>query len=287
MAQAIGEFFTSLIGESFNLKGQDVSWLTPDTEKYYQNITAVDVKVPELSYTDQFLSQSNLLKLTKSLFETQRRQATMRGDGKGVHTFDYFAGIVPKFATKWARVNHINDSTPLGIASSIEVLDHLNDLFLKEHYELFRMPQGHELPGKTGRPDVNLFRQHTYTQNRDGSHSFKPNESFSVDDMRSMDVFNPRDRRVDTDSSKYRYGNRIPQWQLIGSGSQKVNMVDRADVDGLHTRRPDEASLEQPTRGYDMSGITGSTYTTISRGEQAASRRKTATMRQKSYSEPL
>lgn len=270
MAQAITEFFTSLINESFHMEQKDSDWLTPDTEKYHQNMTSYDVHVPELTYSDEFLSDVNIRLLTKSIFDANRHGSK--------YSFRQFASTVPSLARKWAQSNHIDESTPLGLSTSVEVIEHLNDLFLRDHADLFT-------DHKPGQPDIDLHKQLTYTQNRDGSFSFKSNDMMFADDPSSMSVFDPRDSQVTTESSKYRDHNRIPHWQICGSGARKLNMVDRDEVDGLRTRRSNEASLEQRNRGYDMSSIVSSTYTT-QRGPKAL-RDKKRTMKQRVHGEPL
>lgn len=276
MAQSIGDMFMALFKT-------DTTWLTPDTEKRYQNVTTEFVSVPIFSYTDMFLGQRNMNKLCKSLFELQRQTHSTKMDG---YDIDYFIEVVPAFAAKWAAERRINESVPLGINTEVEVLEHINDLFLDEHYELFRMPQGYEMPGLTGIPDVNVFRQETYTQDPNtGDWEYKSPEFFTPDDMRSMGVFDVRDRQVTATGNKYRYGNEIPHWQICGGGSRKVNMVDRFDIDGLGIgSNAKKASLEQGNRGYDMSSINSSRYTRQPRRTNGVTDKKD---KYRSYGDPL
>jgi hypothetical protein len=223
MAQSILNFFSSIFGDSSE---------TPITAR---------------SYTELFLEETNIWKLTKEIYDISKQHRN------GV-TIDYLLRVVPVQAARWAADENIDESSPLGITTEIEVLEHLNRQFINTHYELFRLPQDV--------PDVNVFRTETYVQDAEtGKWENKTPDMILPSDFQSMSMVNPYDRQVSTSFSKYRYGNKIPHWQICGSGARKLNMVDRDRVDGLRHNNPEEASLDVPTYGYDMSSIYSSCHT--------------------------
>jgi hypothetical protein len=241
---AIVDFLDSLINETFGgYDPKEEEWLPPVTVKHDTNTLEGLPQPSNVPISEQFLDPDNITDIIRTLFPQLKHKYSLK----------YLRQMIPINANDWAYRNKIDDSTPLGIDSSIELLEHLNREFVNNQIDLLN-------PVEHGEPDVNVFRSQFRTQSSDGHWEYKSPEFFTPTDLQTMDVCDDMASQVSVDRSKYRNGNRIPYWQTVGGGSKKVNLVDRSDIDGLKTSAYD-ASLDCHVRKFDMSSVKRDTRT--------------------------
>ena len=140
----------------------------------------------------------------------------------------------------WAIVKKINISfAPAYYMDSASCIELMNNQFIKENRHLYR-----------GR-DMNIFGKGASVLDYSAGVPIlvkKKYKDFMPNDIRNMDVWQPI--HIGTQDSKQRYNNRIPSWQR----TMNIRNIDR-DPSTYNVNLADRESIEQPTRGFDMSRI--------------------------------
>jgi hypothetical protein len=148
----------------------------------------------------------------------------------------------------------------------IEVLDFINNKFIKEHDPMINSIDPHK-PAYFGddyrngkrnaKVDFNVQRivsQVGVKNEKSNTLEYKKYEDMTADDMRTLDVY--RDWKVEVSNDDYRYNNSFPVWR---TSVQKRHFARDSADQGLRDWDWRESSKPVPIRKYDMSAILATT----------------------------
>jgi hypothetical protein len=191
----------------------------------------------ELTHTDMFLSQKNILYMTYYLTAMNKQNMT------GYDT-NNLTSLVSKMMADWAKKENLNNFNYV-YSDILLTLEFLNKKFIINHGNLY---------DRANTLSKNVFRvKDLVTVDACGNQELKKYAEFTADDYKNMDVWRPE--QIYTYNARNRYGNKFP----VPNYSASSRHYEK-DNDGLHMSNPDRASLNGQLRGYNMENqIKGST----------------------------
>lgn len=186
-----------------------------------------------MTNTQIFLSNKNIYYMIYSMVSLNRANRTNID-------LDKLQDRIPKLMAEWAIKNKIDNATYV-TGDIIQNLGFLNKKFLINHGSLY---------DRAGLNTLNVFKIEDTVTDRCNRESTKKYDEMLADDYHTLNLWNDDSNDIYVYNQSSRYCNKFPVWQT----SMNTRQYDLSN-DGLHAAKPERASLNNQTHGYDMSNI--------------------------------
>lgn len=181
-----------------------------------------------------FHCESNTRMIAQNLYRVSQNNS----DGRPI---EFFNKIVPKMMKIFSK-NHnlyefrMAEEAETGNINWVETIKAINYDFMKEVYNTFRWN------------NYNPFRDTYLDVGASDSRRKVKASDLMPDDYGTIDVYGVTD--INRENKNFRYNNTIPFWQR----TMNIRHFDRTN-EGLRNGDPDEASLENFNRSFDMTNV--------------------------------
>ena len=187
----------------------------------------------DMTNTQLFLSNKNIYYMLYAMVSLNRVNKTNIDTNK-------LQTRIPKLMAEWA-IKHKIDNATYVTGDIMQNLGFLNKKFLINYGSLY---------DRAGYHALNVFQLEDTVTDRCGRTSIKKYDEMLVADYHTLNLWDDDSNHIYAYNQASRYCNKIPVWQK----SMNTRHYDLSN-DGLRAAVPERASLDNQTRGYDMSNI--------------------------------
>jgi hypothetical protein len=197
--------------------------MNPPADNYFDTMTNTQI----------FLSNKNIYYILYVMVSLNKSNKTSIDTNK-------LQEKIPKLMAEWAIKNKIDRSTYV-TGDIIQNLEFLNNKFLNSHKNLY---------SNHCQDTLNVLQLKHRVTDRCGRESSKKYNEMLASDYHTLNLWNDKSNDIYTYNAVSRDCNKIPLIQK----SMNTRHYDRSN-DGLRVNVPDQSSLNNQNRGYDMSNI--------------------------------